>query len=174
MLWRLRRAAVSTFVVLHLAALTAWNLPGGAVKERAEGWARSYMLPTGLWQEWGMFAPDPVRETVALEVVALDRNGRLRTFAYPRAGDHSPWRAAWLYRHPKYAVTMSRPEAAAHREFAARDAARRLLDIPAGDFPVDVQLLHHVRPTPLPGETSEPSTTVLGTFRFVNPEDAKP
>jgi hypothetical protein len=176
--WAAKKAAISALVLGHLGALVVWNLPAKvALRERLAPTVSWYMLPTGLWQDWGMFAPDPGRSTVALEALALDRHGVLRQFEFPKLTGLSVPAASWRFRQAKYASVVGLEESAANREFAARTVLRRL-DIPDGAYPVEVQLLYQVRPTPPPGEAADPDElpqlSVLDTFRFPNRSEVDP
>jgi hypothetical protein len=176
--WTLRRLAISAFVTLHVAALVIWNLPACAIRQRCEVAAGYYLLPTGLWQYWGMFAPDPVRDTLRLEALVLDRRGILRSFAFPRVSDHSPWQGWWVFRHSKYAANMASPESVAQREFAARYVIRRMGLSPA-DFPVEVQLVYQVEAAPPVGSPRsdpppEAKAFAIRTYRFPTLQEALP
>lgn len=176
--WTARKRLVSAFVLLHVAALIAWNLPlKAAARGRVAPLAEAYLLPTGLWQDWGMFAPDPPLSICTLEAVTVDRHGVARTFAFPKLTGLGVASASWRYRHAKYASVVGLEKSAAHREFAARTVLRRL-DIPPEAYPVDVQLVYQVRDIPPPGEPIDPEaparTHVLGTYRFPNRAEADP
>lgn len=173
--WTARRRLISAFVVVHLSATVFWNLPASGFRDRCTALAGYYIMPLGLWQNWAMFAPNPVRDTLALEAVALDRRGLLRTFDFIHAADASPWNGPWLYRHSKFATTLAdETHSRAQREYTARHVARSL-DVPADDYPLDVQLLFQVSPTPKPGEPPKaPGPWVIETYRFQTPEEAQP
>jgi hypothetical protein len=175
--WTAHRLAISAFVAAHVAAVVLWNLPDCPLKAKVADGLGFYMYPLGLWQSWGMFAPDPVKETVAMEAVVLDRHGLIHRLPFPRAADVSPWQGPWVFRHSKYAANMVVPESAAQREFAARYVTRRL-GLGAEHFPADVQLLYQLRPSPKPGEpadpAAEPRPAVIDTFRFPTLEETRP
>ena len=178
MAWTLKRLAISAFVLVHLAAVGLWNLPRCALTERFGGWTPYYMLPTGLWQHWGMFAPDPVRDTWALEAVVRDRSGIQRRFGFLRTAELSAWEGFWAYRHGKFLANMAdKTGGPAFRELTARHAVRRL-GLAAEDFPVEVELLYQVRTTPPPGQSTDPMMAplplTLDVYRFANPREAQP
>lgn len=176
--WTAKKVAISAFVLMHVGALVVWNLPPKvALRERLAPTIGWYVLPTGLWQDWGMFAPDPAPSTVALEAVTLDRHGVVRSFAFPTLTGLSVPAASWRFRHAKYASVVGLDDSAAHREFAARTVLRRL-DIADEAYPVEVQLIYRVRPTPAPGEMADPEAppqqAILGTYRFPNRAEVDP
>ncbi len=177
--WTVKTWGTSAFVVAHLAALVVWNLPGGAIQERFGPWVSYYMLPTGLWQDWGMFAPDPYSSSTTLEAITLDAHGTLRTQPFPTLGNRPVVEAALAYRHAKFASTVGVPHMVTLREFVARSVIRAQ-DIPPESFPVDVQLYYNVRPIPRPDETIDattpitPTVSILQTYRFATREEAEP
>lgn len=177
--WTARKLAVTVFVAAHLTALVIWNLPAKVMlRERLVPILNWYMLPTGLWQDWGMFAPDPGKNSLALEAVSLDRHGVLRTYSFPKLTGLSVPAASWRFRHAKYLSVIGLENSAANREFAARTVLRRQ-GIPGESYPVDVQLLYRVRPTPPPGErpaalSDPPGDLVIATFRFPDRAEVDP
>lgn len=186
MAWRFKRTVISAFVAAHVAALVLWNLPAGALHDRVAPHLGWYFYPTGLWQDWGMFAPEPGKSTCALEALTRDRHGFDRTFAYPGSAERSPWEGFWTYRDSKLAAVAALDQCVAHREFIVRHALRRL-QIPADAFPVDVDLVYQVTPTPPPfpappktAETDEPEVptepyvAVIQSYHFPSLEEIQP
>ncbi|MBX6313346.1 MAG: hypothetical protein IRY99_10595 [Isosphaeraceae bacterium] len=178
MAWSLKRLFLSAVVATHLAAVVLCNLPDCAIKQRCGGWIAYYLLPLGLDQGWGMFAPDPGRVTVALEAIAVDDKGRTYTFSFPRVADLSPWQGIPKFRHSKYQNEINHKTRAAQREFAARHVVRRL-GLKEADFPVLVQLYFQVRMSPPPGgppadPMAEPTREIIDTFRFPSLQEALP
>jgi hypothetical protein len=177
MAWRIRRGAVSAFLLFHLAALVAWNLPPSALQARIVPWFRAYMLPTGLWQNWTMFAPNPMRHAVMLQALAMDRNGMVYEYKFPRVGEMSLWRAIPRVRHSKFPTYLMSGDYAAHREMTARYVVRDL-GIPRESFPVDVELQYAVREAPPLGQVPDPMaplrTEPIKAFRFPSWEEVCP
>jgi hypothetical protein len=175
-----KRSAISAFLILHISAVVLTNLPGCAVRRSlSRVWMDAYLLPTGLWQVWGMFAPEPAKDTVTLEAVIRDSRGLVRNYVFPRQMDESVWNCFFGgYRHAKYAHNLSMTDSVATREFAARFVARAAKLKPE-DFPADVQLVYQVWPTPpldpKPDQAPvSPWTSVLETYHFPNIEETKP
>jgi hypothetical protein len=179
MAWTLRRLVISAFVVAHLGAVAVWVLPPCPIQFRLVNYLAYYMMPLGQWQYWGMFSPDPVRDTVTLEGIVLDAKGLLHTFAFPTEQSRSCLGATLHYRHSKYVSNCSyKVEFKAHREFAARHAVRQL-KLPEDAFPLEVQLVYQIRPTPPPGgplpDPMTPITPVtLDTYRFPSLREIQP
>ena len=176
MAWTLKRAAISAFLIVHLAAVLVWTMPDCAIRRLGADWSACYLMPTGLWQQWGMFAPDPPRTTVTLEAVARDRRGLIHHFPFPRLSDKSVWQAAREFRHVKYAYKIGEKESVAMREFAARYVARRLA-LKEDDFPAVIQFLYQVEPSAGPGEPEPPAgpgQTVIETYSFPSLAETRP
>lgn len=173
-----KRLAVSAFLLVHLSALLLANLPAGPLSESLGEWTALYLQPTGQWQSWGMFAPDPSTDTITLEAVVKDSHGLLHHYSFPRMMDKSAWEGMWGYRHSKYASNVGLPTGKANREFAARFVLRAL-DLKADDYPADVQLVNEVWPTALPDAPADdlpasPWQSILETYHFPNLAEAMP
>jgi hypothetical protein len=148
--WNARKWVVSAFLVMHLAATLIWVLPSCPLRERCRHWAGYYLLPLGMWQYWGMFAPDPMKESITLEAEVIDSKGLRYGFAFPKLADYSPLAAVPRFRHSKYAANLLNPDTPYDRAFAARHVARQLA-LPAEAFPVNVTLIYHLKLPPPPG-----------------------
>jgi hypothetical protein len=175
----LKRLAISAFVVAHLSMVTLWIVPPCALKSLCLNSMVYYMMPLGQWQYWGMFSPDPVKDTVMLEAVVLDAKGLLHTYSFPTEQDWSVWGASLHYRHSKYAANCSlKEEFKAQREFAARYVTRQL-KLPEDAFPVEVQIMYKVKPSPPPGgPLPDPMTPLthlpIETYRFPTLQETRP
>ena len=79
MVLRLKRFGMSVFLIGHVAAVVLTNLPDCPMR-RTLGylWVDGYLMPTGLWQSWGMFAPEPAKDTLTLEAIVRDSRGLIR------------------------------------------------------------------------------------------------
>jgi len=168
--WTARRLVISAFLIVHLFAVMVINLPASALRQRLIDPVALYLVPIGLDQGWGMFAPNPVMHPMTLEVMTVDKDGIQRTFVFPKMTDFSIWEAMPRVRHSKYASNCGIASSVATREFAVRHAIRQL-KIPAAAFPVDAELLYQVRETPPPGEPlrdplKPPVPQTLQTYRF--------
>lgn len=168
--WTAQRLMISAFLVFHLAAVAIINLPACALKQLAWPPASFYLVPIGLDQAWGMFAPNPVANSMALEVSTVDKDGIRRDFPFPKMTDFSIWRGMPRVRHSKFASNCAVASNTAIREFAVRHAIRQL-KIPAVAFPVEADLLFQVRETPpLGGPPLDPMRPpvpqILQTYRF--------
>jgi hypothetical protein len=175
---RLVRIGLSAVILAHLAAVALWNLPGGnPLRQQLAPYVGYYLLPTGQWQYWGMFCPDPVRDTHAAEAAVRDSQGMIHTYQFPRMADKSVWDASWGFRHSKFLHNLAPEAAVAYREFAARHAARAL-DLPPEAYPIEMDLYYKRWRTPplgtAPDLLAPPDIVVLRSYRFPAIEDVQP
>ena len=176
--WTARRLAISTFLAIHLLAVGVINLPPSALKARLFQPALYYIVPLGLDQAWGMFAPNPVQHAMTLEVMTVDKDGIQRIFAFPKMTDFSVWRAIPRVRHSKFSSNCGVATNVAHREFAVRHAIRQL-KIPASAFPVEAELIYQVQETSPPGDPPRdpmkpPVPQTLQTYRYPSMAEVQP
>ena len=74
------------FVIVTLASAVIANLPQSKLRRDAFTAARPYLNATGLDQSWGVFAPEPRRESVALRAVIRYADGGTYVWR-PPSGD---------------------------------------------------------------------------------------
>jgi hypothetical protein len=164
------RLALSGYIVFHLTATIAWVIPPSPLKQAMMPNFRLYMLPLGLWQSWGMFAPDPLDATLEMESEVTDARGMRHIHEFQKLAGLPWWRKAPLFRHPKMAANLMIDEYAPQREMTARHVARTLkLDRDA--YPLLVSLYYKVTPPPPLGvgkaDPMSPSRILpLSTFEF--------
>jgi len=175
---RLGRLVVSVFLVVHVVMTVVWVMPPCPIRVRSQGVIDAYMLPLGLWQYWGMFAPDPVRNALTLEAEVVDSRGLRYAFAFPRLADYSKWGGVPRFRHSKFAMNLAIRELRVQRETAARHVLRQLAVSPDA-FPVDVHLVYQVRPSPPPGGApadpmTPPHAELLDTVHFATAGEVTP
>jgi hypothetical protein len=141
------RAVISAFAVVTVVALALWNLPDSEIKRKALTVVRPYVTALGLEQNWGVFAPDPRRESLELVARVEYADGTERTLEVPRGdpfvGEY------WDYRWRKW------------YEWARADAYQNLWDPGArwfarvaadeGGTPVRVTLVRRWRESLPPG-----------------------
>jgi hypothetical protein len=176
--WNVRRLAISAFLAIHLLAVGVINLPQSALRQRLFVPVIHYLLPIGLDQSWGMFAPNPVLHAMTMEVMTVDKNGLQRMFAFPKMTDFSVWRAIPRVRHSKFTSNCGLETNVSYREFAVRYAIRQL-KIPADAFPVNAELFYQVRETPPPGDPPRdpmkpPIPQSLQTYRYPSMAEVQP
>ncbi|MCB0825193.1 MAG: hypothetical protein KDC26_03310 [Armatimonadetes bacterium] len=105
--------AVKAFVIFHAVMIIGWSLPGLSPEREVENRALPplkrvqyfsdtfltenrnlfrnrdvflsyYMMPTGLWQSWDMFAPNPARTDMYMDAIVKYEDGSEKTVEYPR------------------------------------------------------------------------------------------
>ena len=82
---RIPHTAVSIFILFHLIAITCWAVPVNfsAVRELREI-IRPYMLWTGLYQSWDMFAPNPKSINSYIKAVVFTQDRHMKVWTFPR------------------------------------------------------------------------------------------
>jgi hypothetical protein len=174
---KLKRLAISAFLLVHMAAVVLWNLPGGEVRRRLDFWTPFYILPLGLGQVWDMFAPEPMKPTMELEAVVDDNRGISHTFGFLHMVDVPPWRRFLHVRDSKLTAGLLHASMKQHRMMLARHVVRSL-DLAESDFPLTLELRYQVRMPPPIGAEAEapppPSVHVLARYRFEDPREAQP
>ena len=176
--WTARRLAISAFLAFHLGVVLVINMPPSPLRERLFWPVTHYLVPIGLDQAWGMFAPNPVMHAMTMEVMTVDKDGIQRTYAFPKMADFSPWEGMPRVRHSKFTSICGQPQNTAQREFATRYAIRQL-KIPAESFPVEADLLLQVCETPPLGAPPRdpmkpPVSETLSTYRYPSMAEAQP
>ncbi len=151
--WTARRIVISAFVLFHLSALAVWTNPACQIKERLAPVFKYYVLPLGLWQWWAIFAPEPLKDTLYLNVEVVDSKGLRHLYEFPRIGDLPWWRKLAHYRAPKFVSNMTVDEYARLRVFTARHAVRQL-GLADEAFPLTASLFYEIRVTPPPGTST--------------------
>lgn len=175
-----KRLALSVFLIGHVSAVVLANMPECPLRAKlSHVWVDAYLAPTGLWQYWGMFAPEPCKDTLTLEAVVRDSRGLVRHYAFPRMMDQSAWTGfRGGYRHSKYASNVGATSGKVNREFAARFVVRAL-KLREEDFPADVQLVYQVWPSiPHDADPDDPPPSpwqsVIETYTFPNLAETMP
>jgi hypothetical protein len=176
--WTAWRIVISAFVLFHLSALMIWTMPSCEIKERFSAPYHYYVLPLGIWQWWAIFAPDPLKNTLALDAEVIDGKGMRHIHEFPRIGD-LPWYSKIpRYRQPKFTANMNDPEFTRQREFVARHAVRQL-GLGEESFPVAVSLYYQVKVTPPPGTwitdpMERPQMQVIQRYQFASMKEVYP
>lgn len=167
--WRMKRALISLLVMFHLVGLFIWNIPHSRLRVLTVEVYKYYFMPLGMWQAWGMFAPNPPAEVTWAEVVVRDNKGLLHEFDFPRIAGMPVGQAFWKFRYSKHMHNFGEPDTKALKQCGVRYAVREL-NLPADSFPVDAELRFRLKPIPEPGELADPlgATTfkTLERYRF--------
>jgi hypothetical protein len=80
------RVAISVLILVTLAAILVTNLPDSHLRRNLSKAADPYLNAIGLDQNWGVFAPDPRRESVWMKARIDYQNGAREIWEPPRRG----------------------------------------------------------------------------------------
>ena len=186
-------AWIKVLVALHVFATLVWALPNppsevarGKVQPKATLWllywnakylkvlapVRAYVLTTGTWQYWDMFAPEPASTDYYCEAEIEYRDGARRPASYPRMADLPiPLKYA-KERYRKFYERAGDPTPPSPRfwpPFAQTLALHAYRD--KDNPPVVVRLTQRSRNVAPPGERQE--TGYKATFYFAYAVDQK-
>ena len=81
----LGKALISVFLLATLASVIVWNLPDSEVRSKSLRLAQPYIFFTGLDQNWGVFAPDPRRQSLWLKARIRYDDGSTSMWELPTA-----------------------------------------------------------------------------------------
>jgi len=88
-----------------MLAITAWCLPfGGRFTAGFRSFVQPYMVWSGLFQNWDMFAPTPLMLNTYVEAEVIFHNGTVRTWDFPRMEKLSLFDRYLKERYRKFAV----------------------------------------------------------------------
>jgi hypothetical protein len=83
-----RRGALNGFIAFHVLAVSAWLTPATwPPRDRLVRPIAPYIQFLGLWQAWGMFAPEPLAYNVHVEADVTFEDGSVRRWTPPRMAD---------------------------------------------------------------------------------------
>jgi hypothetical protein len=141
--WSRREAILSGFILFHIVAITVWCFGvRPVVQTRAGRGLGRYMVFSGLYQGWDMFAPKPMSLNTYLQAEITYRSGRTRLWRFPRPQDAGYVQRMFLERQRKWASERLRvDENAALWPDAARYVAR--LNGDPNDPPASVTLIRY-------------------------------
>ena len=72
---RLERWASNALIVTCLYVMIAWNVPDSQFRLNVLGPAAHWIAWSGLWQDWSLFAPDPMDSNLEVEARVSDAAG---------------------------------------------------------------------------------------------------
>jgi hypothetical protein len=134
------RVAINTFILFHLIAITCWALPVNwrllvAVRQIT----RPYLLWTGLFQSWDMFAPNPPPTNTYFKAIVITQKHHIRVWDFPRMDQLSFGQRYQRERYRKFAENMSLESNAAVLPDVVRHIARFYND--PSDLPQKVMVI---------------------------------
>ena len=76
---------ISIFILFHLIAITCWALPWNVAPLRGvREMVRPYLVWSGLFQTWDMFAPNPKSINSYIKAVVITENRHMKVWTFPR------------------------------------------------------------------------------------------
>ena len=165
---RVIRAAISIFLIVQLTFITAQAIPpkfflvralgGEALMTSFKGRVTPYASKVGLFQTWGMFAPNPGRQNAYVDAEITYRDGRKHIWTFPQMQELGYADRYAMERYRKFAnERLCFKEHSALWPGAARYIARVNAD--ASNPPEVVKLTHYWSDIPPPSlfdETPQP------------------
>ncbi len=97
------RALISGFILFHLIAIIAVSVPSvSLLLSRTKGATAQYLLWSGLWQSWNMFAPQPPTFNFTLSAEVIRRSGQITWWTLPVPRDSGYARQYVIERYRKW------------------------------------------------------------------------
>lgn len=165
--------AISVFILFHLVAITCWAvpvdwLPVVGVRQIV----RPYMLWTGLFQSWDMFAPNPLPENAYFKAVVITKK-HVRVWDFPRMDELSFGERYKKERYRKFLEGISLEQNAAALPDVVRHIAR-FYDDPS-DPPQKVMLVRYKSEiTPGSNDEREPRAKASDFYEeYIEPRDLR-
>jgi hypothetical protein len=150
------KVGVALFCVWHMAAVGLYSIPGDA-KDPVAAWlcahavprVTKYLLLTSQWQQWNLFAPNPLRRIVFYRVETSNADGDWAYVASVNADTYGPWRHAVRFKLLGQALeeNTTRPELA---ERAAQVFCREYGLEPGAGIRIwhEITIVPYVHPSP--------------------------
>lgn len=161
---RRARIIATAFIAFHLVAVIVWAMPlDTPLTVGIRDSIRGYMLWTGLFQKWDMFAPDPSKLNNYVSATVTYRDGRASVWEFPRMENLGIVDKYFKERYRKYACDNLRLDT---RSQLWPDAARYVARANASEQPVEVDLVRHWSEVPPPGPHGEPPPSPWSQYTF--------
>lgn len=141
------RAVISGFVLVMVVTMVALNMPRARITQEIARVATPIAVSTGVDGNWGVFAPDPRRESVGLTARVKYADGSVRRWDLPHGGPLVG--EYWDYRWLKWMEIVIQPTFQGLWQPAARYIARRMPK--PHTRPVQVTLTRHDKGLGPPG-----------------------
>ena len=151
---RVGRVAINIFIVFHLVVIICAALPiDPAPIVTIRGLVWPYVLWTGLFQRWDMFAPDPPTANSYIKAVVIDQDRHIHVWPFPRMEELPLGERFQKERYRKFADVLPQPQMA----LLWPDISRRI----AGQFDsqagaLDKVMLIQFQSEITPGADTEP------------------
>lgn len=158
---------MNSVIVTHLVAFFFWGMPENALRNRVVRPLQNYMLFSGLWHIWGMFAPTPLRFHFDVRAEISYKDEKKIMWISPRMEEFSVWERAPKERYRKWRERIRSEEFSMVWEDTARYIAREMNVYGESNPPVQVKLTRYWQelPRPVRGQDFQP---ILRTFNPTN------
>lgn len=171
----LPRIVINAFLIFHLIAIACWAVPiSSPLLDAFRGFVRPYMLWSGLFQSWDMFAPLPKSENDYIQAVVITHDGQVHTWKFPRMEQLSLLRRYSKERYRKFAENLEDSKNSVLWPDVSRHLAR-LYQSPANP-PEIVMLIRYwseIVPPSNRSHASRPEQAQIFSEYNVKPEDLR-
>jgi hypothetical protein len=163
-----RRLIISALILFHAVAVLAWLLPASRARGAVQGATDRYINYAGLWQSWGMFAPEPANLNLYIHALVTYSDGSQRAWSFPRMNQLDLFTRYRLERFRKYEEYGHLDAYGDIWPDLARWVARQN-DVDRSNPPVKVALIRtwwSVPPPPANGDISHDPPHTWSDFQF--------
>lgn len=172
----MKRIGISAFLLFHIVAIACWSLPTNSLLiTTIDAKLRPYLLWSGLFQNWNMFAPEPLKLNCGIEAQITYQDGQVRLWKFPRMQDLGLTERYQKERYRKFAEYLRADTGSALWPDAARHIAR--LNNDTSSPPAAVLLVRSCSAINPPGAHGSyrpgPRQTSVFFAYLVKPEDLK-
>lgn len=147
---KFRRVLINAFLLFHVVAITCWCIPvNSALVASFKQFIGPYMLWSGLFQGWDMFAPAPPNVNAYIEAAVIYKDGHTRIWKFPRMEQLGIVERYYRERYRKFEENLRQDSNSALWPDVARHVAR-LNNNDASDPPAIVILVRYWSEIPAP------------------------
>jgi hypothetical protein len=167
------QGVISAFILFHLVAITCWALPvNWRFVVGIRQITRPYMLWTGLFQTWDMFAPNPLPTNIYIKAFVVTEH-HIHVWSFPRMDQLSFGQRYEKERYRKFVENMLLDQNADLLPDVVRHIARFYND--PSDPPQKVMLIKFQSDiSPGSGDQPEPRPRASDLYdEYLGPEDLK-
>jgi hypothetical protein len=141
--------ALNAVIALHLYAMFFWGLPDSPFRNRMARPVEKYVVYTGLWHIWGMFAPGPLDMHFDVSAEVKYQDGTKVTWMVPRPQDYPIFQRTGIERYRKWRERIKADDFRMIWDDAAHYVAR-LMNKNPNNPPVEVKWTRFWIPIPRP------------------------
>lgn len=152
-----KRGLLNVFIAFHIFILFFWGLPDSPFRNRMIRPIEKYVVYTGLWHIWGMFAPMPLTTHFDVRAQVKYQDGSTAEWIAPRMEELSVWERVPKERFRKWRERIRSDDYAQIWDVTAQYIARVMNKNPKNP-PVEVQLTRYwvEIPPPIRGQDYQP------------------